>query len=86
MARIIVIQLSERLLNRDCEIMLNISPFLDSQNLSLLFFSNEPIILRLFSEKYYTFKNNSPLSFPRPSGRVTLDHSLSRQIRWVRTA
>ena len=74
---------------RDCEIMLNISPiilFLDSQNLSLLFFRNEPIILRLFSEKYYTFKNNSPLSFPRPSGRVTLDLSLSRQIRRVRTA
>ena len=31
--------------------MLNISPFLDSQNLSLLFFRNEPIILRLFSDK-----------------------------------
>ena len=45
---------------RVCEIMLKISPiilFLDSQNLNLLYFMNEPIILGLFSGMfYYTFK------------------------------
>ena len=49
------LQTGGNIMFRDCEIMLNISPiilFLDSQNLSLLFFRNEPIILRLFSEKW----------------------------------